>query len=89
MGRNTSSWCQNLRETLRESEDLQAYVSNSLRYADEQTRNKAVKRLARLITNVELGLTLLKEVAPQDPAISVAALLKGYQYCSVKERIGS
>lgn len=80
MGRNTSSWCQNLREILCESEDLQEYVRNSLPYADEETRNKEIKRLARSITNVELGLTLLKEVAPQDPAISVATLLKGYRF---------
>jgi hypothetical protein len=39
-----------------------------------------VKRLAELIADAELGMTLLREVASEEPATSVEALLKGYRF---------
>nr|WP_242032932.1 hypothetical protein [Oscillatoria sp. FACHB-1406] len=41
---------------------------------------REISRLAQLIAEVELGLTLLGEIAPDEPAISVLALLLGYRF---------
>lgn len=78
--RDISKWGEQLREALRNSEDLKAYVADTLPNEDAKTQNREIKRLAQLITEVELGLTLLKEVAPEDPATSVSALLLGYRF---------
>lgn len=43
-------------------------------------QSKLIEQLAELIAEVELGLTLLKELAPNDPATSVSALLLGYRF---------
>ncbi len=75
--RNVSSWCQGICKALRESTALQEYVTLSL---SDKIRVREIKRLARLIAEVELGLTLLGQVAPGEPATSVSALLSGYRY---------
>lgn len=38
------------------------------------------KENAQLITEVELGLTLLQKVAPDEPATAVSALLSGHRF---------
>ncbi|MDJ0713066.1 MAG: hypothetical protein QNJ54_02450 [Prochloraceae cyanobacterium] len=78
--RDTSSWAKDIRKALRESDELKEYVESILPYADQEAQNKEIQRLARLITDVELGLTLLAQVAPKDPATSVSVLLLGYRF---------
>ena len=78
--RDISSWSKKLRQALRKSDDLKACVQSSLPDADEQVQQREIARLAQLIPEVELGLTLLSEVAKEEPAISVPALLSGYRF---------
>ena len=78
--RDTISWRKDLCKKLRNSDELQQHVVSSLVNADTKVQQRELKRLAQLIADVELGLTLLKEVAPEEPATSVEALLKGYHF---------
>jgi pPIWI RE three-gene island domain Z len=78
--RNINQWGMNLRKVLRENDDLISYVQVNLPEANEFIQSQEVERLAKVITEVELGLTLLREVAPQQPAISVHALLIGHRF---------
>jgi pPIWI RE three-gene island domain Z len=78
--RNISQWGKPLREALRKSQDLKAYVEESLPDADANIQQREIARLAQLIAEVELGLTLLMEVAPEETATSVSALLLGYRF---------
>ena len=77
--RDTSTWSEKLRKALRESSELQEYVE-FLFPNDDSIQKKELRRLARLIANVELGLTLLRNIAPSEPAIAVKALLSGYRF---------
>ncbi|MCU0533411.1 MAG: hypothetical protein MUD14_05895 [Hydrococcus sp. Prado102] len=78
--RDLFSWGKDLRSALRNSDDLKDYVADILPDVDAKVRDKERGRLAQLIAEVELGLTLLKEIAPEDPASSVSALLLGYRF---------
>ncbi|MEH1860487.1 MAG: hypothetical protein V7L21_21365 [Nostoc sp.] len=78
--REIISWRKDLCKKLRNSDELKDYVASSLNNADAKVRQQEIKRLAQLIADVELGLTLLQEVAPEEPATSVEALLKGYRF---------
>lgn len=78
--RDISKWGKELRKALRTSEDLRAYVTSSLPNADATQEKREIARLTRLITEVELGLALLREVVPEEPATSVSALLLGYRF---------
>jgi pPIWI RE three-gene island domain Z len=78
--RNRFTWSKSLRQVLRESEDLKAYVEISLSSADVNIKKQEIARLALLIAEVELGLTLLRLVAPEEGANSVSALLLGYRF---------
>ncbi|MCD8490332.1 MAG: hypothetical protein LRZ84_27300 [Desertifilum sp.] len=78
--RDLAKWGKSLREALRKSEDLNAYVASRLPDADEKAIQREIIRLAQLIAEVELGLTLLREIAPEEPATSVSALLLGYRF---------
>jgi hypothetical protein len=78
--RDLASWGKDIRSALRNSDDLKDYVADILPDVDGKVRDKERERLAQLITEVELGLTLLVEVAPEDPATSVSALLLGYRF---------
>ncbi|MBW4679712.1 MAG: hypothetical protein KME19_06310 [Microcoleus vaginatus WJT46-NPBG5] len=79
--RNITKWGQKLREALRKSDELKAYVASKMtEAADSLVQKREVKRLSQLITEVELGLTLLKEIAPEENATSVSALLAGYRF---------
>ena len=78
--RDISQWGKSLREALRKSLDLKAYLQESLPDADVNIQQREVARLAQLIAEVELGLTLLMEVAPDERATSVSALLLGYRF---------
>ncbi|MEA5627769.1 hypothetical protein [Nostoc sp. UHCC 0251] len=78
--RDTISWRKDLCKKLRNSDELKQYIVSSLVNADTKVQERELKRLAQLIADVELGLTLLKEVAPEEPATSVEALLKGYRF---------
>ena len=77
--RDTSTWSKELRKALRESSELQEYVE-SLFPNENSIQQTEINRLARLIVNVELGLTLLRNIAPSEPAIAVKALLSGYRF---------
>ena len=72
--RNTFIWSKDLRKALRESEELRDYINRN------QYSRKELARLARLIVDVELGLTLLQEVTDSEPAIAVSDLLSGYRF---------
>lgn len=78
--RNISQWSKPLREALRKSEDLKAYVEGNLMTADVNIQQREIARLAQLIAEVELGLTLLSLVAPEEAANSVSALMQGYRF---------
>ena len=77
--RDTSTWSKKLRKALQKSSQLQAYVE-FLFLNNRSIQKKEAQRLARLITNVELGLTLLRDIAPSEQAIAVRAFLSGYRY---------
>jgi|GEM_PF-905070 len=72
--RDTSKWAEKLRKIIRDSDDFKEYVQI------HGLSEKEAKRLPQLITEVELGLTLLKEVAPEEAAIAVSTLLLGYKF---------
>jgi pPIWI RE three-gene island domain Z len=74
--RNISEWSQQIRAVLSKSHDLMVYVEE----VGDANVQKEVSRLAQLIVDVELGLTLLMQVAPSDSATSVSALLLGYRF---------
>lgn len=78
--RDISQWSKPLREALRKSLELKAYVEKTLPDAEANTQQREITRLAQLIAEVELGLTLLMEVAPDERATSVSALLLGYRF---------
>ncbi len=77
--RDIYKWRKKLCKALRDSDDLKNHVASNFPNADEQAQRE-VMRLAQLIAEVELGLTLLRVVAPEEPATSVEALLKGYRF---------
>lgn len=76
--RDTSTWSKKLRKALEESKKLGEHVEYY--FPDESFEKKQRRRLARLIANVELGLTLLRDIASSEPAIAVRAFLSGYRY---------
>ncbi|HEY9691025.1 MAG TPA: hypothetical protein V6D15_02345 [Oculatellaceae cyanobacterium] len=78
--RKISLWSKPLRKLLRQSVDLRNYVSSKLLNASPQDTQREINRIAVLISEVELGLSLLQRVAPDNPAIAVSALLTGYRY---------
>ena len=78
--RDIAIWGKPLREALRKSEDLIAYVASRLPDVDKKVIQREIIRLSQLITEVELGLTLVREIAPEEPATSVSALLLGYRF---------
>ncbi|MGL5193162.1 MAG: hypothetical protein ACRC8Y_06115, partial [Chroococcales cyanobacterium] len=78
--RDLSNWGKQVRKALRESDDLKSYVSDIQTGADSQSQKREVERLAQLITEVELGLTLLKDISPEEAAKAVSALLSGYRF---------
>lgn len=78
--RDISQWGKPLRQALRKSQDLKAYVEESLPDTEANIQQREIARLAQLIAEVELGLTVLMEVAPEERATSVSALLLGYRF---------
>lgn len=78
--RDTSKWREKLCKALCNSDDLKEYVTSSLPNTNQPVQHREVRHLAQLIAEVELGLSLLQEVAPEEPATSVEALLKGYRF---------
>lgn len=78
--RDTTKWRKKLCKALCDSDDLKEYVASTLPHANEPAQNSEVARLAQLIAEVELGLTLLQQVASEEAATSVEALLKGYRF---------
>lgn len=75
--RNISHWYREITQKLRDSDALEQHVSS---ISNVKFKQQEIKRLAHLIVQVELGLTLLEQVAPGESATSVAALLSGYRY---------
>jgi hypothetical protein len=78
--RNIAQWGKELRAALRKSDELKEYVAMVFSDIALKKQSKLIQQSAELITEVELGLTLLKELAPKDPATSVSALLLGYRF---------
>ncbi|BAZ02830.1 hypothetical protein NIES37_68430 [Tolypothrix tenuis PCC 7101] len=78
--RNISQWGKPLRQALRKSQELKAYVEETLPDAEANLQQREIARLALLIAEVELGLTLLMEVAKEESATSVSTLLLGYRF---------
>jgi pPIWI RE three-gene island domain Z len=78
--RDITNWSQQLRQALRNSDDLKSHVISHLPDGDEKVQKREIQRTAQLIVEVELGLTLLKELAPEEAANSVSALLSGYRF---------
>jgi len=78
--RDLAKWSKKLREALRNSEDLKADAASRISDTDTKVQQREIVRLAQLIAEVELGLTLLREIAPEEPAASVSALLSGYRF---------
>ena len=78
--RDISKWGKELRQALRNSEDLKAYVADRLPDENVSIQKQEITRITQLIAEVELGLTLLQEIAPEEPATSVSALLLGYRF---------
>jgi hypothetical protein len=78
--RDVVSWRKALCKKLRNSDELKQYIESILDNADAKLKQRELKRFAQLIADVELGLTLLQEVAAEEPATSVEALLKGYRF---------
>ncbi|MDJ0534878.1 MAG: hypothetical protein QNJ70_20755, partial [Xenococcaceae cyanobacterium MO_207.B15] len=78
--RKISQWGKELRAALRKSDELKEYVAIMFPDVAPKKQSKLIQQLATLIAEVELGLTLLKELAPKDPATSVSALLLGYRF---------
>ena len=74
--RDISVWSKSICEALKKSHDLKVYVEE----VGDANVQKEVSRLAQLVVDVELGLTLLMQVAPNDSATSVSALLLGYRF---------
>ncbi len=70
--RDTTDWYQNLVKELKQNPDVVA------RWAEEERG-----RIARLIVHVELGLSLLLEVAPTQPATEVRHLISGYRFPAI------
>ena len=75
--RDINNWYREINKKLRDSNALKECVSS---IPNLKIRQRELGRLVRLIVQVELGLTLLEQVALGEPAISVAALLSGYRY---------
>jgi len=78
--RDISQWSKPLRKALRKSPDLKTYVSEIIPDTDIKSQQREIARLAQLIAEVELGLSLLIDVAPSERATSVSALLLGYRF---------
>ncbi|MCT7953126.1 hypothetical protein NG798_25335 [Ancylothrix sp. C2] len=78
--RDITNWSKQLRQTLCKSDDLKSHIFSSLPDVDQKVQNQEIQRIAQLIGEVELGLTLLKEIAPEEAAISVSGLLSGYRF---------
>lgn len=77
--RDIKSWRKEVCEKLKQDDDLQEYVANLLPN-QENIQKRECLRIARLIADVELGLTLLQEVAPEEAATAVDVLLSGYRF---------
>lgn len=73
--RDTTDWCQNLVKQLKQDPDVVQ------RWAEEERG-----RIARLIVHVELGLSLLLQVAPTQPATEVRHLISGYRFPAIGNR---
>lgn len=78
--RDISQWGKELRAVLRKSDELREYVAMVFPDVAPKKQSKLIQHFAELIAEVELGLTLLKEIAPNDPATSISALLLGYRF---------
>jgi hypothetical protein len=78
--RDRTSWRRKLCKAICGSETLEDHVRFTLPNSSETAQQREIARLARLVADVELGLTLLSTVAPEEPATSVSALLSGYRF---------
>ena len=78
--RNLANWNKDICKALREADELKDYVALDSPDLNYRERQREINRFAKLITEVELGIILLKEIAPTEPVSSVVALLSGYRF---------
>lgn len=78
--RDITSWRQPVTAALRQSDDLKNHVLTNFDSLDAQEQKREISKLAKLIADVELGLTLHHLVIPSHPATCVEALLSGYRF---------
>ena len=76
--RETKGWRKEECQKLQKDEELKEYVA--ARSGTSAKIQGECRRLAELVVDVELGLTLLEQVAPAEPAMAVDALLSGYRF---------
>ncbi len=75
--RNLSSWCYEITKELQNSKVLEEWVGS---ISNPKARKRELSRSAHLIVQVELGFTLLEQVALGESAAAVSAILSGYRY---------
>ncbi len=78
--RNLTNWNQAICKALGEADELKEYVEIDRPDLNYPERKREINRCAKLITEVELGIILLKAIAPTEPVSSVVALLSGYRF---------
>ncbi len=77
--RDLFQWRTELCMQLRRADNLTSYVEDVWSSSNEALQKRELRRLARLIADVELALTLLRQIAPTEPASAIAVLLSGYR----------
>jgi hypothetical protein len=78
--RNLNTWNKDICKALREADELKDYVALDSPDLNYRERQREINRFAKLITEVELGIILLKAIAPTEPVSAVVALLSGYRF---------
>lgn len=78
--RDITSWRQPITAALRQSNDLINHVLTNFDSLDDREQKREISKLAQVIADVELGLTLHHLVIPSQPATCVEALLSGNRF---------
>jgi pPIWI RE three-gene island domain Z len=78
--RNLTTWNKDICKALGETDELKEYVEIDSPDLNYRERKREINRVAKLITEVELAIILLKAIAPTEPVSSVVALLSGYRF---------
>lgn len=78
--RDIKAWRKDLTEAIQNSKELNEYLQSNFNSNDHKDQDKEAKRLSRLIAEVEMGITLLKQIFPESLAYTVEYLLDGVHY---------